>query len=290
MRIIDAHVHLWAEPRPGYQHQDLEGFPFPREIDGTAETLIARMDANGVERAVVVHNPWFVHDERYLHEALEKYPTRLTGVGCLPLYLREADLPAAARAIATGPLQGLRIQFSGPGALAIGAGDTVDPLYRAASDRGVPLLILSRQYAAHRIYDRVARAYPDLRLVIEHFGHATPAFGAIPADQDSLLALAEQPNIFVKLAIHHQHSAQDYPWADVFDFQARIIDAFGANRCLWGSNWPMKLPSPTYEERLGTVLDHFPFRSDEDKAWVLGRTADGLWPAAAARQSIAAAE
>jgi predicted TIM-barrel fold metal-dependent hydrolase len=289
MRIIDAHVHLWAEPRPGYQHQDLEGFPFPREIDGTAETLIARLDANGVERAVVVHNPWWVHDERYLLEALEKHPSRLTGVGCLPLYLKDADLATAAHAVAKGPLQGLRIQFSGPGALAIGASDALDPLYRAASDRGVPLILLSRQFAAHALYERIARAFPDLRLVIEHFGHATPAFGATPADQDSLLALADRPNFHVKLAIHHQHSAQPYPWADVFDFQARLIGAFGANRCLWGSNWPMKLPDPTYEQRLGTVLHHFPFRSEEDKAWVLSRTADGLWPAAAL-QSIAAAE
>ena len=46
---------------------------------------------------------------------------------------------------------------------------------------------------------------------------------------------------------------------------------------MWGSNWPMQLPSPDYGERLRAVSEHLPGLSAGDRAWVLGDTARSLW-------------
>jgi len=281
MRIIDAHVHLWPRGRPGYRAADIESLPFPAEIDGSVESLLSEMDALGVERAICVQSPWWVHDGRYLLEVVERYPQRITAIGCLPLFLRDADLPSATRSIGRDGLQGLRIQVSGPDAVDIAMSDRLDPLLRRSSDTGLPILLLSRDHRAYEAYDRIATAFPALRIVIEHFGHVSPAFGGDSHALRTLLSLARHRNVRVKLAIHHQHSREEFPWRDVFGLQEQLIAEFGSERLLWGSNWPMKLPSPTYGQRLATVRDFFPFRSDLDRARILAGTAAELWPGAA---------
>lgn len=278
--IVDGHVHLWPKPRPGYHPVDVPGFAFPREVDGAAETLVREMDAHGVDRAVVVQSPWWAHDDRYLIEATERYPGRLSVLACLPMWLRDADPSHEAGRIGRDGMTGVRLHVTGPDALEIFAGDRFDALYRRLSDAGFPILFLSRDARAYPLYAKVAAAFPGLRIVVEHMGFATtPPFGGTDETRASFLALAARPNVHVKLAVHHQHSVEDYPWRDVFPWQGRIIGEFGASRCFWGSNWPMR--EPAYAERLETVSRHFPFVSEDDRAWVLGRTAASLWSLAA---------
>ncbi len=282
MRIIDAHVHIWPASWPGSEPVDFEALPYPRELDASAEALIARMDENGIERAVVVQSPWWAHDDGYLLDAARRHPERFNVMGCLPLILEDADFEAEAARIGADRLEGVRITFTGPNPLAVAAGGKLDPIYRRASDAGLPLIFLSRDQRIYEHYHRIARDYPDLRMIIEHMGHASAGFNARPTTLDEFVGLARYPNIYVKLAVHHQHSMEAFPWRDVFPIQTRIIDEFGAQRTFWGSNWPMKLPDPDYTQRLSTVRDHFPFRSEADKAWVLAETAARLWPNAAA--------
>jgi predicted TIM-barrel fold metal-dependent hydrolase len=275
--IVDGHVHLWPEPRAGYVPVDAPNFAFPREIDGSAETLVRHMDAHGVSRAIVVQSPWWSHDDRYLIEAVERFPGRFSVTSCFPMYLKDADPAHEAVRVGRDGMAGTRLHVIGPDALEIFAGDRFEPLYRRLSEAGLPVLFLSRDPGAYPVYARIAAAFPDLRIVVEHMGFATtPPFGGTDETRATFLGLAQRPNIHVKLAVHHQHSEQDYPWADVFPWQQRIIGAFGAERCFWGSNWPMR--EPAYTERLETVSRHFPFKSEADRAWVLGKTAERLWP------------
>jgi predicted TIM-barrel fold metal-dependent hydrolase len=279
--IVDGHVHLWTKPRPGWQGRDVPGFPFPAHVDGSVEALFVEMEAHGVVHAIAVESPWWVHDGRYLIEAQQRFPNRITAVGCTHLHLAEVDLDAEAGKIGHNGLHGLRVHVSGPGALDILAADKLDGVCRRLADLDLPLLLLSRQFGAHELFGRVARRFPSLPVVLEHLGFATPPFGATPAVQDAFLGLSANRNMHVKLALHHQHSAEAYPWADVHAFQRRVIDAFGPQRCFWGSNWPMKPEEVNYTQRIETVSRHFPFRDATEKEWIMGRTATGLWPSAA---------
>jgi len=275
-RIIDGHVHLWNAPRPGYTAVDLPHFPFPAEVDGTAETLISQMDAHGVARAIVVQSPWWRHDDRYLLEVAERWPERLTPVGCLPFFIAETDVDAAVARVGRDGMHGVRMHVSGPNAVEA-VTTRFDPIFRRLSEAGLPVLFLSRDRRALPAYGTICARFPELRVVIDHFGYCTTEpFGGGRAEQDALMRLARHPNAFVKLAIHHQHSREAYPWADLIPLQARLIAEFGARRLLWGSNWPMR--EPTYAQRLEVLSRHFPFSSAEDRDWVLGRTSETLWP------------
>jgi L-fuconolactonase len=278
-RIIDAHVHLWPPRKPGDRVHAWPGvIEEPPELDARAETLIVQMDAHEVRRAIVVQTPWRYDDDSYLSEVIARFPGRFTGVGSFPMFLREADVAHEAARLGHNGLEGVRLHVAGPDALQIFAGAALDPLYRRASETALPVLFLTRNYAAFPLYGRVAEAWPDLRMVVEHMGHVTANFGGGPADEDALMALSAHANVYVKLGIHHQHSQGAYPWTDLHRIQRRFLDMFGADRLLWGSNWPMRLPAPSYQERLETLTRHFPFASEEERDQVMGRTAEALWP------------
>ncbi|MGH2370434.1 MAG: amidohydrolase family protein, partial [Chloroflexota bacterium] len=89
--------------------------------------------------------------------------------------------------------------------------------------------------------------------------------------------LAGQPNVYVKVSNHVLHSRAPYPWTDLHGYQQRVIEAFGPRRLMWGSNWPMRRPNPTYAERLEAVRLHLPGLTPGDRAWILGKTAATLW-------------
>jgi L-fuconolactonase len=269
---------MWPEHKDGDRIAEPDGFPLPRELDARVEMLIARMDAHGVSRAIVVQTPWHHHDDAYVLEQAQHFPGRLTPVASFPLMLQEADIAHEAGRLGKGGLSGVRLHVVGPNSLAIFQSDAIDPLYARAAETGAPVLFLTRNYMAFETYDRVAAAFPAMRMVIEHMGHVTAPFGGAAADLDALMRLSRRPNIHVKLGLHHQHSLEDYPWADLVPLQRRFIAEFGPQRLMWGSNWPMRLPDPTYTERLEVMSRHFPFSSDEERDWIMGGTAESLWP------------
>ena len=274
--IVDAHVHLWDSSVPG--GRDVPNFPFPGHVDGSAETLLAEMNAHNVARAIVVQSPWWQHDDRYLLAVGDRYPDRLTLVGCLPMPLASADPAAATARIGSDGMMGLRLHISEPTDVRIVESEEFRPIFKRLSDEDLPVLFVGRSANIIECYDRLAQTFPDLNIVIDHIGFVTAPFGGNKAVEDALVALSERARIRVKIAVHHQHSQEAYPWKDVIPLQQRLIAAYGASRLMWGSNWPMR--EPTYAQRLEVMTRHFPFKTPEDRDWIMGGTADALWPQA----------
>jgi predicted TIM-barrel fold metal-dependent hydrolase len=90
--------------------------------------------------------------------------------------------------------------------------------------------------------------------------------------------LAALPNIYLKLAPRIYNDARrDKASPDTFF--PRLVDAFGANRMAWGSNFPTSPGSVA--EILATAQECLASLSDADRAWVFGGTAKTLYPALA---------
>lgn len=154
-----------------------------------------------------------------------------------------------------------------------GAGDA---LLRRARDLGVPVQFLNRvtnQEALVAVADR----FPDLTVVVDHLGHPLVAEAPDYPSSRHVFALAERPNVYLKVSNHVLSSRAPWPWRDLHDYQARLLDLYGPRRLMWGSNWPVDTPGLGYAERLEAVRDHLPGLSDDERAWILGRTAFSLW-------------
>ena len=90
-------------------------------------------------------------------------------------------------------------------------------------------------------------------------------------DLPKLLALAQYANVRVKISGACTMSYQPFPYDDIWEPVLRIIDAFGLDRCMWGTDWTRAIGMLTYEQGVT------PFRatkrlSESDKAALMGGT------------------
>ncbi len=92
--IVDTHVHVWEIDPPRYPiGPTAPGWTSLPDEPGTAEELLADMDANGVDRAVLVQTSWSTWDNGYIVDMARRYPDRLIGHGLVdPLDPNNAEI------------------------------------------------------------------------------------------------------------------------------------------------------------------------------------------------------
>jgi L-fuconolactonase len=152
-------------------------------------------------------------------------------------------------------------------------GPLMDPIFARAAQLRVPMLILT---GPTRLPDLAAilERHPDLDVVIDHMADCPPDRADLVA---LLLGMARYPRVHVKISHTWSLSHEAYPWRDTHDLVQSVYQAFGAQRIMWGTDWPMCLHKTTYGQTLSVVRDEMKFISVDDMPWVLGQTALKLW-------------
>ena len=134
---------------------------------------------------------------------------------------------------------------------------------------------------------QLAARNPNTRLVIDHLGlpqpHEPPAPAQPFADLPKLLALAAHDNVAVKVSGACTLSHEPFPYQDIWDPLGRVFDAFGFDRCMWGTDWTRAVGLLTYEQGVEAfrVTDRL---SEGDRATLMGETLSRIydWPKARA--------
>ena len=284
--IVDTHVHLISEYRDAFPLAQ-SGPPVPPPA-GSADVLIRSMNEAGVAMALLVQTPWYGEDNRYFVESMRRFPGRFAALG----YLEDpfaADAPdRLERQYHEDGFRGIRLHLADPWANApdprINEGvlaGRADPLFRKARALGVPVQFLNR-IPTHPTILAVADRHPDVLFIVDHLGHPKVAEAPGFASSATFFELARRPNVYAKVSNHVMHSQAPYPWRDLHDYQRRVIDSFGPQRLMWGSNWPMDVARLGYAERLDALRVHFSFLTAEERAMILGQTALTFWPWAGA--------
>jgi predicted TIM-barrel fold metal-dependent hydrolase len=123
--------------------------------------------------------------------------------------------------------------------------------------------------------DGLAARNPDTRLVIDHLGLQQPFEPPPPAhpwaDLPKLLKLAAYPHVTVKISGACTLSHQPFPYKDIWDPLGRIFDAFGFDRCMWGTDWTRAVALLTYKQGVEAfrVTDRL---SHSDRVALMGET------------------
>ncbi len=267
---IDAHVHLWSA--------DLERYPHPPTKDGsplsplrfTAHELLRYSLPASVQRAVVVQSPCYGTDNRYLLDVVGSRPDLFRGVALLD----EADMNLeTVRAMAARGIRGFRLQTHGREAETWTQGP-VEALWRACASEGLHVCVLT--WPRHLgILDRLCERHPETPVVVDHLGRVG-VDGWFPDDEvKALCRLARHPNVAVKASGFHMLGARKPPYTDVLPLLHRAVEAFGPQRVIWGSDSPSQVKhGNSYRAALALVHDAADFLSPDDKAWILGRTAE----------------
>jgi len=268
MPTIDVQVHAYERNHPGR--------PWVGTLHGPAEMtgdqMVAAMDAVGVDAAVLV-SPFsmYGYDPSYAIEVGAKHPTKF----CLVRPVDPND-PGVAETIADWAGKkgtvGVRIMMRDNVST-----DPADPgvnrVLAAAAKHGmaVNLLCWGRLEQAAQM----AARNPNTQIVIDHLGLQQPFEPPAPpngwANLPKVLALAAQPNVAIKISGACTLSHEKFPYRDIWDPLARIFDAFGFDRCMWGTDWTRAVGLLTYKEGVEAfrVTDRL---SPSDRAALMGDT------------------
>jgi L-fuconolactonase len=152
-----------------------------------------------------------------------------------------------------------------------------DRLLAAAQREG--LCVCVNAPGRFSVFERIAREFPELRVVIDHFGlfsvsmldpGVRDTFGGI----GGLFPLASYENVAVKITSLPLLSREEYPFRDGWPHLLAVIEAFGVERLMWGSD-AFVFDHP-YGETLGYLQE-----SDElggyEKQMLLGGALRRVW-------------
>jgi predicted TIM-barrel fold metal-dependent hydrolase len=267
-RIIDPHVHVWQhDPR----------FPFAKEAkpparDATPEMLLDLMKANGVSKTVIIQVIHYRYDNSYLADVLQRYPKLFQGV-CRVDPLDPAAPDHLSRLVQDQGFRGVRLSPTGNAAGDWIQGPLMPPLWKRCDQLKVPMTILA---PIGRMPDigALAAQFPELTVVIDHMADC-------PVDQpgelEKLIALRRFPKLFVKISHTWSLSRLPYPWLDAQELVKRLYDAFGPQRLMWATDWPIVEQVSTYARALSVVRDDMKFLNETDKRWMLSQTIERVW-------------
>jgi predicted TIM-barrel fold metal-dependent hydrolase len=278
MLVTDAQVHIWENDRADRPWPTESRVTPHRETALEAEEMLAEMDRVGVDRAVIVPPSWIGENNATGLEAAAAYPARLAVMGRFDPEAPDARAQLAGWLAQPGML-GIRLTFNTPRFQGWLEDGTLDWFWAETERLGIPLMTFFAGRALLEKVPPIAERHPGLTLIIDHMGMPTNKQGPDAfADLDALLALARYPKVLVKTTSAPSYSAESYPYRDIHPFLRRIYDAFGARRLLWGSD--ITRLRGTYRECLALFQEALDFLSDEDREWILGKTAaEALhWP------------
>ncbi len=115
--------------------------------------------------------------------------------------------------------------------------------------------------------------HPDARFIIDHMGIQQPSVPPAPplpwVDLPKVVELAKRKNAVIKITGACTLSKEPYPFPDIWDPLARIFDAWGFERCLWGTDWTRAFAVVNYEQGVEPFLKTDRL-SDTERAVLMG--------------------
>src|SRR5690348_2202296 len=268
MPVIDVQVHPFDRNHPGRPWAS----PSHGLDSATGEEMVAAMNSVGVDGAIMVSSfSAYEYDPSYALEVYNTYPNKFrvvtpvdaTNPAIDDVVTKWAATPGA-RGIRIRMRDGLPMDADHPG---------LNRAFAAAAKHGLPVNLL-----CWGILDKGLphiQRHRDTVIVIDHLGLLQPARPPVPADVwadlPKLLALARYENVRVKISGACTMSHQSFPYDDIWEPVLRVIDAFGLDRCMWGTDWTRTIGMLTYEQGVAPFRDTKRL-SESDKAALMGGT------------------
>ena len=245
MTIIDCQIHAYEANTPKRPWHSVPNWP-PHV---TGDEMVTAMDKVGVDGAIFISAfGLYQYDASYAVEVQKAHPNKFAIVKPV-----NPDDPAVADVIAEWKkvpgAVGVRIML--PKEAGRDPNDPgLDRILRAAAQQDLPVNVLfwGNLGAGTALIDR----HPNTRFIIDHLAILQPREPPAPAepwaDLPKVLDLAKRPNAVIKVSGACTLSKEPFPFNDIWDPLARVFDAWGFERCLWGTDWTRAFAVVNYEQ------------------------------------------
>lgn len=273
MPIIDCQVHCYeadTSTRPWQGH-----LPGPGEITGHQMATV--MDQLGIDGAILV-SPWALYrfDSSYAEQVQAELPERFALVKPFDPEAPDIDNQLSDWAARPGVV-GARVMMGAPASTQVDH-QGVATLFRKAAELNLPVNVLA--WGNLDRFADFAKAHPNTQLVLDHLGLLQPFYPPVPespwADLPAVLDLAHCDNVAIKVSGACTLSHQPYPFDDMWPYLEQIFEAFGFERCLWGTDWTRAVEMITPEDAVMSFRDS-PHLSQDEKHALMGATTAAIY-------------
>jgi L-fuconolactonase len=277
LAVIDSHQHFWNPSRVSYDWLGPDLGPINRAIE--FPELAPLLAATGVERTVLVQSADNAADTDYMFEVAAAHREIAAVVGWVPL----DDPEAVARRL---PILRANPAFAGIRNL-IHTRPDPDWLLRSDVDEslgilaaaGVPFDVVSVLPRHLEHVPTLSERHPDLPMVIDHLSKPPIKVG----DDEPWLSLirraAENPRVYAKVSGLYPAVGDLADWSadDVRPYLELALELFGADRLMFGGDWPISVLAGGYVrvwEELSVLFDEL---APGDRSAILGGTAASFY-------------
>jgi L-fuconolactonase len=152
-------------------------------------------------------------------------------------------------------------------------------VWEAAQDHDLVVSVYAGRHHLPAIR-RLAERFPDVDVVIDHMAQPDPEAGATAPAWRELLSLAAFPRVYVKVSGFYYFTGEEYPYRGCRELLESLCETFGAERLLWGSDYPHTLLRSGYARSVNLPARALPDLHPDELAAIMGGTARMLyWPA-----------
>jgi predicted TIM-barrel fold metal-dependent hydrolase len=284
-QIIDTHAHIYDPNETRYPKiaQPLR----PPEGTGDIRHLRQEMAAAGVARAVLIQTGTaYRWDNRLLADSARAHADWAVGVCTLDPAAPES-VTELERLVAGFNVKGLRME---PARLdrtlvrrTLVRPPTFDhPAARRLWAAAQRLKVVLCAHIRSSFIDELAALladFPEVPVVLDHAAYPRAAEGVESATVTRVAGLARFPNLNLKLTFAVTGSDEDYPFPDMHPILWRFIEAFGPDRCMWGSDFPCELwlkGKATYRSHLSLYTEALGLSENEQRS-ILWTTPMRIW-------------
>ena len=267
---VDSHHHLWDIDRLHYAWMP----PGDNVLKRTylPDDMRPLLERNGIDRTVIVQAHESLEEARWLIDLAEAGDFIAGAVVWVDL----AD-PGVGHV--------LDELMKRPGLVGVRHGVEHDPdqawLTRPASirglrelaERGIRYDVLTRPHQLQHVLP-IADKLPDLKMVIDHISKPPIASGGMEPWATDVARVAEIPGVYCKVSgMVTEADHANWKYDDLERYVRHVVDIFGFDRLMFGSDWPVCLLASSYDDVVKSALEAAGDIGDEDRAKLMGRNA-----------------
>lgn len=250
--VVDSHVHFWDPRRISYPWLS-EAPPLDRSFTPEDFGAIRPGDASAIFVEAGRHEQHAAAEIEWVRSEADQHLWIVGAVAHVPLE-EPGTAEAMIRRYADDPfVVGVRrnLQDEPPGF-------TADAGFRAGvrqlGDAGLPFDACVREHQLPELA-QLAAACPGTTFVLDHLGKPKSAAPGHSPWRQALRRLAGHDNVVCKLSGVATEVAADTPPSAIVSLLHEVMNVFGPERCMYGSDWPVMTLATTYEHWLGLVED-----------------------------------
>ncbi len=266
---VDTHLHCFAgtESTEFPYHRRA---PYRPELPASPEFLIRRMDDAGVDFAIVVHPEPYQDDHRYLEHCLRVGDGRLKGT-ILLFCDREGSLEQMPALCEKMDIIAVRVHAYAPDRLPPFGSPELRRLWKMADELGIAVqLHFEPKYAAG--FEPLIREFKNTTVLIDHLGRP---FQGLPKEHEVVVKWSRFPNTVMKLS--SIPTRRSYPHRDIQPTIGRLVEAFGAERMMYGGGFSAEATGQSYRAAFETARSYLSHLPEHEQSLILGGTACRLF-------------